>query len=483
MGFPGDKPPFYAFEAVQIFQDCGAFPEFVPNSGTSSLETGKSGIWLERGGAGACERVEISCFGASSELEEHKLQKRRIYQVMCDFTGYRSPWGCMTGVRPAKIVNLLLQSGMTPEEAVKQLTEFYLTDPQKAQLALETAQNQERFLLRQQNQPQNIAIYVGIPFCPTRCLYCSFPSNPIQKYRKQVDLYIDLLEQELKTVLPQAAAAGLRIESLYIGGGTPTSLDAAQFQRLMAILTDVIPVAELCEFSLEAGRPDSITEEKLGIAKCAGVTRISINPQTMQDSTLVSIGRRHTAEDIVQAFALARKYGFENINMDIIAGLPGELPEDFSDTLHKIYELRPDALTVHTLSVKRAAELKHDARVTTLRHDVTGQMLALSYETAHRMGMAPFYMYRQKNMLGNHENVSYCRPGCESPYNIHIMEEDQTVLAFGAGGVSKLSAKLPDGERSVERSFNVKGVEHYLARSEEMAARKLKLIAGVSSDR
>lgn len=475
MGFPGERPPYHVYEAVQIFNDCGAFPVLVPNSASPQDACGEgcSGIWLAKDSV----RAEIPAFETVGEKTAHKLQKREIYKIMCRFTGYHSPWGCMTGVRPAKIVNSLLRSGMTPDEAVRELKAFYLASPEKAELAVETACNQERFLQQQRRHPENAAVYVGIPFCPTRCLYCSFPSHPIGKYVKSVDRYLTLLEQELDAVIPAVRNHGLRIESLYVGGGTPTALEEEQFRTLLNILMHTVGTEGLAEFSLEAGRPDSITAAKLEAAREAGVTRISINPQTMNNDTLELIGRRHTAEETEQAYFLARTAGFRNINMDVIAGLPGESPEDFAETLNRIAGLRPDALTVHTLSVKRAADLKRDVRAALLRHDVTGKMLSLSRTAAREMGMIPFYMYRQKNMLGNHENVSYCRPGCESPYNIHIMEEDQTIFAFGAGGVSKLSVPVPDAEPNILRSFNVKSVEDYLARSGEMAERKLRLLS------
>lgn len=468
MGFPGDEPPFYAYEAVQIFGDCGAFPEFVPN---------ENALWLSKND----RRVYVPDFKAEQdEKTKHKLIKREIYKIMRDLTGYSSPWGCMTGVRPAKIVNGLIESGMTKEAAERELEEFYMASHDKARLAMETALNQDVFLAKQRANPENIAVYVGIPFCPTRCLYCSFTSHPIEKYKKRTEEYLGLLENELRGVIPAALSGGMKIESLYIGGGTPTSLSEDDFRHFMRFLTDIIDIKRLDEFSLEAGRPDSITAGKLDAAKRAGVTRISINPQTMNDKTLALIGRRHTAADIENAFVLARQTGFGNINMDIIAGLPGEEEADFAKTLADVRRMRPDSLTVHTLSVKRAADLKRDPRAAMLRHDITGKMLSLAQKTAHEMEMKPFYMYRQKNMLGNHENVSYCREGCESPYNIHIMEEDQTVLAFGAGGVSKLCTYDESGERTIKRSFNVKGVDDYFARSGEMAERKLQLIGAIS---
>lgn len=465
MGFPADLPPHYAYEAVQIFNDCGAFPEFVPFSATES--DALSGIWLQKGE----KRYNIPYFGEKDEKFEHKLQKREMYKIMQEFTGYSSPWGCMTGVRPAKIVNGLYASGMSYDEAVAELENFYMVRHEKAVLAATTACNQDVFLKNQEENPKNIAIYVGIPFCPTRCLYCSFTSHPISKYIKVVDQYLELLEEELRSVVPLLVEKGYVIETFYIGGGTPTSLSETAFEKFMGFVTDIVNPVGLKEFSLEAGRPDSITPRKLKIAKEMGVSRISVNPQTMNNDTLELIGRRHTAEDIERAYSMARDAGFDNINMDIIAGLPGEEISHFEYTLNKISQMRPDGLTVHTLSVKRAADLKQDAKIEMLKHEITGKMLLQSQKTAADMGMHPFYMYRQKNMLGNHENVSYCRPGCESPYNIHIMEEDQSIFAFGAGGVTKICQN-----REIVRSFNVKSVEDYMRRSKEMAERKLNLI-------
>ena len=473
MGFPEELPPHYAYEAVQIFNDCGAFPTFVPFSSTESTDC--SGIWLQKGD----ERHNIPYFAEKNEKTEHKLQKREMYKIMSKFTGYSSPWGCMTGVRPAKIVNGLFASGMNYDEAVAELQEFYMARREKAELAATTACNQDLFLKNQEEHPENIAIYVGIPFCPTRCLYCSFTSQPISKYAKIVDAYLDLLEEEMRAVVPELLSKGYKIETLYIGGGTPTSLSEKSFEKFMRFVTDIVNPSDLKEFSLEAGRPDSITEGKLQIAKKLGVSRISINPQTMNNETLNVIGRRHTAEDIETAFEMARRAGFDNINMDIIAGLPGEEISHFTYTLNKISNMKPDGLTVHTLSVKRAADLKRDAKAEMLKHNITGEMLMAAQQTAKEMEMHPFYMYRQKNMLGNHENVSYCRKGCESPYNVHIMEEDQTIFAFGAGGVTKL-CRYKQGEngkeREIIRSFNVKSVEDYMKRSREMAERKLSLI-------
>ena len=406
------------------------------------------------------------------DLRSSKELERFIYLKMAELTGYSSPWGCLTGVRPTKIVNQLLAAGMSPDEVMSELTTFYCASVPKARLALDTAINQKPFLDRQASDPSRIGIYIGIPFCPTRCLYCSFTSNSIEKYRKSVDPYLELLRAEMEDTAALVREQGLKIESVYIGGGTPTSLDDERFDRFMrdvaANFIDGAPY--LCEFSVEAGRPDSITALKLASMSSVGVSRISINPQTMNDDTLRLIGRRHTAEDTLRAFEIARAAGFENINTDIICGLPGEDTEAFSHTLDEIGHLSPESVTVHTLSVKRAADLKRDERREMLSAPVTGSMVASAFSRLTARGFRPYYMYRQKNMVGNHENVAYCLPGRESPYNIHIMEEDQTILALGAGGVSKFVAP-----GVIRRAFNVKSVEEYLSRSAEMAVRKREL--------
>lgn len=471
--FPENQIPFHFYEALQIFGTACGLPTFCACADDYRLEmTDESGnvqkseqITL----VAATEDAGIHANGVS----DTNLLKRYLYKIMSDFTGYSSPWGCMTGVRPTKIVNVLKKRGMDNEAVFKHFKEFYLMRDDKAKLAIKTADVQTPFLEEQIAHPENIGFYVGIPFCPTRCLYCSFTSNSITKYKKSLDLYLDLLEREIKESLAIAKQAGYKIETVYLGGGTPTSFDEARFERYMKIITDNINVSSLKEFALEAGRPDSITMGKLITAKNAGVTRISVNPQTMNDFTLRRIGRLHTAKQTEEAFYLAREAGFKNINMDIIAGLPGENTADFMHTLSKIEEYRPDSITVHTLSIKRAADLRLDEENRNLLHgDEVGEMVRLASITAEKLGMHPFYMYRQKNMMGNHENVCYCRPGCESPYNIHIMEEEQTIIATGAAGVSK---RVSAGGDKIERAFNVKGIEDYMARLDSMIERKREL--------
>ena len=472
-GHPGDQPDYHAYEALQIFGGACGMPEFVPRQESMWLRAeedvaeGAEGRADAEGTGAKGVRKEIPVFSDSKDLE------RYIYILMRDITGYSSPWGCLTGVRPTKIVNQLLSEGLSRDEVMRELTGFYLASEQKSSLALETALGQKPFLDMQAADPDRIGVYIGIPFCPSRCLYCSFTSNSIEKYKKSVDTYIDLLQAEMEATAEIIRDNALKVESVYIGGGTPTSLGEGQFSRFISDVVRIFiePSEHLREFSVEAGRPDSITAGKLAAMKSAGVGRISINPQTMNDETLRLIGRRHTAAETVDAFEAARAAGFGNINTDIICGLPGEDMEMFSHTLDEIALLGPESVTVHTLSVKRAADLKRDERRNMLESSVVGNMVEAAAARLAARGMRPYYMYRQKNMLGNHENVAYCLPGYESPYNIHIMEEDQTILAAGAGGVSKFVAP-----GVIRRAFNVKSVEEYLARWQEMADRKRDLL-------
>lgn len=445
---PGNVAPYAVIEVAQIFDN------------VAHVET-----------VAGCDAIAVNGTKAP-EFDDAKELKRWLYSAISDITGYKSPWGCMTGIRPAKIVNLLMESGMSREQVLKELKSFYFVSDEKAGLALETALVQAPFL---SGFDSGVADwYANMPFCPSRCLYCSFTSNSISKYKKIVDKYLDTMEKELEATAKLAEGKFRCYENLYLGGGTPTSLNEEQFERYISMFGKYIDIASLKEFSLEAGRPDSITEGKLKAARKAGVTRISINPQTMNDVTLKRIGRAHTADQVVSAFKMAREAGFDNINMDLIAGLPGETEEMFRYTLDCIEDLAPEGVTVHTLSIKRAADLKRDEENRhALSFDTVGNMVAMAKESTGEMGMHPFYMYRQKHMLGNHENVSYCKPGYESPYNIHIMEEDRTILGIGAGAVTKVVTE--DGKR-IERAFNVKGVEYYLDRMDQMVERKKELL-------
>ena len=476
---PEAQIPSYYFEAMQIFAHIYGMPEIITGAELSDGNCAGLTVCDVNGETVRFEKIDIFSARRSAftdtlfkenliEISDENLLKRYVYLILTDIYGYKSPWGCMTGVRPAKIANKLLSAGFSEEQVLSHFRDFFLMNREKAELVLTTVKAQNSFLEEQKREPRRAGFYVGIPFCPTRCTYCSFAASPIKQYEKRVDEYLDVLEREIDATL-EIIGNNYIIESVYIGGGTPTSLGAAQLKRLLVMLRPLFKDGTVREFALEAGRPDSIDAEKLAVARAAGVNRISVNPQTMNDKTLVRIGRKHTAEETVRAFALAREAGFKNINMDIIAGLPGETAEDFVHTLNVLRELAPDSLTVHTLSIKRASELRYDEeQKSSLAADVTGYMTAEAANLAKELGMRPFYMYRQKNQLGNHENVCYCREGLESPYNIHIMEEDQTITACGCGAVSKFVS----GSGEIVRSFNMKGIPEYLERLDIMLERK-----------
>lgn len=395
-----------------------------------------------------------------------------VFDCLNQVTGKTVPWGMLTGIRPSKIVHELIENGCGKDKTINILNGFYKVSANKAELLWDIAVAERSVIER---TPKNsIGLYIGIPFCPTRCLYCSFTSNPADKYGYLMGPYIEALKTEMQAADEIIREKGSLIQSIYIGGGTPTALSPELLKELLGMIRDSFDLSGLEEYTVEAGRPDTIDDEKLEIIKDSGAGRISINPQTMNDSTLKLIGRRHTPEDTADAFGRARKAGFDNINMDIIVGLPGETRGMFEETLKQIELLGPESLTVHTLAIKRASKLNEDKK----SFELTGargaeQMVEIGGDFARRMGMRPYYLYRQKNILGNLENIGYCKPGYECIYNIQIMEERQTIIALGPGGVTK--AFFPE-ENRIERAFNVKNIEEYIGRINEMIERKRKLI-------
>ena len=418
---------------------------------------------LYENGAPVCsETAEVN-----EEGEGYAL-KAAVYNMLKKRSSYIPPWGMMTGIRPAKKANAYMDEGLTPEESAEKLTRLYEASREKADLAVEVALA-ERNILKKAH-PNGVSLYVGIPFCPTRCLYCSFTSYPLDKYRDRVDAYLDALIKELRFLGEKAD--GKHLDSIYIGGGTPTSLSAEQLKRLMGAVGDIFDLSGLMEYTVEAGRPDTITPDKLKAIKDGGAGRISINPQTMNEKTLRLIGRAHTVEDIRRVYYQAREAGHENINMDLILGLPEEGEAEVTKTMEDIAELAPENLTVHTLAVKRASRLRENLG----DYDLTKAMLMekmidISSFGARNMGLHPYYMYRQKNMLGSFENVGYAKKGFESFYNVVIMEETQTIFAAGAGASTKLCDPVSG---RIDRIFNVKNVDEYIARIDEMIDRKRK---------
>lgn len=405
-----------------------------------------------------------------ADKDELKNQvKLLIYKALSEVTEKQLPWGTLTGIRPTKIATAMLEQGRTEDEIRAFMREKYLVSPEKQELSIEIAHREEK-LLSSLHGVKGYSVYIGIPFCPTTCLYCSFTSYPIAAWRDRVGKYLDALDKEIDFVAENNADDIL--DTVYIGGGTPSTLNAEQLERLLHKIVTTLPMEQVSEFTVEAGRADSITRDKLEVLKKYGVTRISVNPQTMNQITLDRIGRRHTVEQVLEAFQLARELGFDNINMDMILGLPGEGVEEVKHTMEVIRELKPDSLTVHSLAIKRASKLAQWIRENGMEelHN-TDETMAIAEKTAREIGLVPYYLYRQKNMSGNFENVGYAAPGKFGVYNVLIMEEKQTIVALGAGSITK---RVYLGGR-IERCENVKDIEQYLSRIDEMIERKREL--------
>lgn len=399
--------------------------------------------------------------------------KRSLYDLLEKGSGQTLPWGTLTGIRPTKIPMKLLEEGRSQEEIASYMRETYFTSEEKIALSIAIAER-ERKLLEKIDYENGYSLYIGIPFCPSTCLYCSFTSYPLSAWSRQVDAYLDALEREIDFTAQKFYHK--KLNSIYIGGGTPTTLEPHQLDRLIRKIKCSFDLKDCVEFTVEAGRPDSITADKLKVLRKNGISRISINPQTMKQETLDLIGRHHTVEQTVESFRLARELGFDNINMDLIIGLPGESLADVRDTMEKVTALAPDNVTVHSLAIKRAARLTiFKDRYQDMQMLNTQEHMDLCAEYCGRLGLMPYYLYRQKGMAGNMENVGYAAPGKAGVYNILIMEEKQTIMALGAGATTKfvLPEKNPDGSHRIERVENVKDVKNYLERIDEMIARKI----------
>ncbi len=493
--FEQDIRPLYKsfFPKEELMVSFGGGPESVLAGGTdgmtadaegtdnddASAASGRyllAGDWREEGFTLSLYRDgDLSC---AVQKEEKKVPftgrkkfrdevKRAVYRMLSRETGKELPWGTLTGVRPVKQVLERLETGEEPESIDAFLQEEYYCSKEKRDLSLAVAKK-EKELLTAIDYKNSYSLYVGIPFCPTTCLYCSFTSYPLSRFGHQTGAYVEALKKEIEA--SAELLADKRLATVYFGGGTPTALSAEELRDVIRTVKKYFPTERIAEWTVEAGRPDTITTEKLQMLYEEGISRISVNPQTMNQKTLDVIGRMHTTEDICRAYAEARRIGFDNINMDLIIGLTGENAEDVEVTLRKIGELSPDSVTVHTLALKRAARLNIEKEQYEDKGAVqVSDMLTASVKFAKENGYAPYYLYRQKNMEENLENVGYARPGKEGLYNILIMEEKHSILALGAGGATKLV--LSGGER-IERSENVKSLKDYLERTDEMIARK-----------
>ncbi|MBC7765556.1 MAG: coproporphyrinogen dehydrogenase HemZ [Hyphomonadaceae bacterium] len=399
--------------------------------------------------------------------DQKTVIKLALYRALKQAIDLATPWGTMIGIRPAKIVREWLEEGKSELEIIAIMTEQFETKPEKSALVLAVAQAERDIL--QKISPHNISLYIGIPFCPTRCLYCSFISMDIARAKMFIAPYCDALVQEIKHTVQLVEANGLKIDTIYMGGGTPTALSASQLEKILYNLQANLHNHSILELTVEAGRPDTIDCEKLKVLKQYGTTRLSINPQTMHDKTLGLIGRQHTAEQAIIAFELARSMGFDNINMDLIAGLPEETQALFEQSIEKIGRLSPDSITVHSLSVKRAATLQQDIdQYTMTQAETVSDMLMIAQQYAAHNGYDPYYMYRQKNTLGNLENVGYAQPGKACLYNVLMMEDCQTVIGLGAGSMTKWVL----GEGKLERNQNYKHAEEYVKHIDDVLRKK-----------
>lgn len=401
--------------------------------------------------------------------------KKVIFKALRDITGDEYPWGTLVGIRPSKIALKHLREGKSEEEVKEIFFEKHITLEEKAQLCIDVAEFEDKYVNK---DPKNIAIYVGMAFCPTRCLYCSFAANPIGGNKKLVNPYLEALTYEIEEIKKYVDEKGLRIESVYFGGGTPTAVNDEEFENLMnKIYNSFVENRELKEFTVECGRPDSITLNKLQTMKKYDVTRISINPQTMNDETLKLIGRGHTSQDVIDKFKMARELGFEDINMDMIIGLPGEGLQEAKITAREIKKLSPDSLTIHGLSLKRGSIMYENfilkKGLGLKSQEEIMKMYEESKNLAKELELTPYYMYRQKNMVGNMENLGYSKKGKECIYNIQMIEDKQTIIALGADAVTKVVFLEND---RIERFGNVKDIKEYVNRIKEMVDGKIALL-------
>ena len=467
----------YAVEQLQLalFPDEPMEPVDAPFSGdgaVSALHVGKT--WLTA-------TAELTLHGktarASRRLRADRADvpsRRRLLQnaYYDAAVQLRDPpeWGSLSGVRPTKLTTRCLLGGGTAADADRLLRERYHVSPARRRLCVEASLATAEAVKRL--EPNDVSVYIGIPFCPTRCIYCSFVSASTEKTAGLLPQYLDALIRELETVGRLLAASGRRVRTLYIGGGTPTTLSTPQLRQLMDAIRTHFDLSGLIEYTVEGGRPDTLDDEKLRAIRVGGCDRVSINPQTMNDAVLRAVGRRHTAAQTVEAFEAARRAGFDGINMDLIAGLPGDTPESFAASLDAVLALAPSNVTVHTLALKRGAELAMRQLTLPSAEDVR-QMLQYAERALRERGYAPYYLYRQKYMSGSFENVGWCKPGYAGLYNIYMMEELHSILSLGGGAMTKIN--LPDG--TLERFHNPKFPQQYLARLDDVLAQKAQAFA------
>ena len=427
--------------------------------------TGVTALTYDGKTARASARVSLA--GAADEYERERLRQRALrlsfFRAARDITGATPSWGALTGIRPAKLVRTMLEEGYTPARADRELRDVYCVSPARRRLALESAQAGLR--AKRDLKPNDISLYIGIPFCPTRCAYCSFVSASVEKSFALIPPYLEALTAEVEAAGRMVWETGLRVKSFYMGGGTPTSLSAGQMDALLTAVNKAFDLSGCVEYCIEAGRPDTIDREKLQVLLDHGADRISVNPQSLEPQVLRAIGRQHSPEDIEKAMTLATSMGFPHVNMDLIAGLPADTPEGFRRTLDKCLTFGADNITVHTLSLKKGSRILLEG-LPIPTAEAVAEMLDYADPALRARGFAPYYLYRQKYMSGSFENVGWCISGAEGLYNIYIMEELHSILSLGAGG----STKMVDAQRNrIERVFHPKFPLEYIQRPEKLA--------------
>lgn len=423
----------------------------------SEMHTEKDGIRCSatvhiNGEAGNASVFETTCGCDENETKRRmsRAVKNSLYRACVPMLEKPPLWGALTGIRPSKVAARYLTEGLSAEESAAKMTEDYYVSPKRAQLAVKCAMHAKK--VSENSKKLDFSLYVGIPFCASRCRYCSFVSHSVEKAGHLIAPYLDMLEYELKMLGKTASDNGLKLRSVYVGGGTPTSLSAEELLRVMTVIRNNFDVSDCDEYTVEGGRPDTISREKIEVIRDMGASRISVNPQTMNDDILKAMDRRHTAEDVVKTVENVRALSGLEINTDLIAGLPGDNIESFRRTVEEVIALNPENITVHSLALKKGSFLRQEKYLLPT-NDTTAEMVEYAMNALAKAGYEPYYLYRQKYMSGNLENVGYSKPGCECLYNSYIMDELHTIMSAGAGGVTKLI----DREKSIiKRIFNPK---------------------------
>ena len=464
--FPGEKPVYDAENEEN-------------SSAVSSLSLGK--MWatarteLTWNGVTAVGVSRVKLDQLTDELTRNRLLQRILkqsfYKAAVACTGVQPPWGALTGIRPAKLASKAMKEGRTEAQTRRLFQNEFFVSPERTELALDAAR--ASLAAERKLEKQDVSLYVGIPFCPTRCAYCSFVSADVKRALKLVEPYLDALEREIDAAADYLRQAGSTVRTIYIGGGTPTTLSAPQLERLITRLRRKLDLSRLAEFTVEAGRPDTITADKMKVLHDLEVDRVSVNPQSMRDEVLAAMGRSHSAGDIFRAYDIVRQSGIPIVNMDLIAGLPRDTVEGFRYTLDTVLALDPENITVHTLALKKGARLMME-REGLPTGEETSAMLDYAWDSLRRNGQEPYYLYRQKYMSGALENIGWCKPGTEGLYNICIMEELHSILALGAGGSTKLTDPATG---RVVRITNPKYPQQYIERIDQICRDKAPLVA------